>query len=63
MCWEYCEKNVKIKLCDTECVMYGGLSLFNILLIWDSVVSLLKISHLTQKKLQCITNAEHLMDT
>lgn len=25
-------------------------SLFNILLIWDSVVSLLKISHLTLKK-------------
>lgn len=39
-------------------------SLFNILLIWDSVVSLLKISHLTlKKKLQCITNAGHLMDT
>lgn len=38
-------------------------SLFNILLIWDSVVSLLKISHLTLKKLQCITNTGHLMDT
>lgn len=62
MCWEYCEKNVKIKLCDTECVMYGGLSLFNILLIWDSVVFTENLSPYT-KELQCITNAGHLMDT
>lgn len=63
MRWNTVKKRLQL---NCEWIMYMDLhvSLFNILLIWDSVVSLLKISHLTlKKKLQCITNAGHLMDT
>lgn len=49
MRWNTVKKRLKL---NCEWIMYMDLhvSLFNILLIWDSVVSLLKISHLTLKK-------------
>lgn len=54
MRWNTVKKNVKIKLWVNY--VHGGLSLFNILLIWDSVVALLKISHLTLKKKTTVHN-------